>query len=170
MSSPFIVKVPDGATEIDLGPILRPLVWALKGHLSVSDGRPHTWGSNKEIEKCSLDELDDIMGWATNALRYQEQLRKVTRPTLLAFLGDKGWVDEDGRGYVYIQDYEMKKLAWDRHGDKIHLRGHEAKLNLSNVDAIVSKLAYADRKTKLEKVDEILSYESILDRIARETT
>jgi hypothetical protein len=169
--NPFVIKVPEGATEVDLGPILRPLVFALKGELSINNGRPHSWASSKNIRHSGPEDLDDIMRWVISAHIYEERIRMVTRPILLAFLADKGWVDEDGRGCSYIRDYEMKKSSWDRNGgDTIRLRGLGAALTLSTAHEIVSKLAYEDCKTKLEKVDEVLSYGSILDRIAHETS
>ena len=90
MTNPFIIKVPEGATEIDLSPILRPLVWALKEQLSINNGRPHVWGASKDIRRCDPEDLGDIMRWTTNAYLYDERLRKVTRPILLAFLEAKG--------------------------------------------------------------------------------
>jgi len=166
--NPFVIKVPAGATEIDLGPILKPLVWALKGKLSINSGLPHSWGSSTDSRQCDPESLGDIMSWTTNAYLYDKRLRKVTRPVLLAFLEAKGWVDEDGRGYVFIRDYNMKKSSWDRNGGQLHLHGHKAGLGLATAHEIVSKLAYEDRKTRLEKVDEVLSYASILDRIVHE--
>lgn len=164
--NPFIVKIPKGATEIDLGPILRPIIWAIREEIRTHDGRQH-WGSRGDKQASQIDphEIDQVMVQAIDGLRYQELARRVDRPLLIKFLEDNDWIDEDGRGYTYVRSYYRKMNSWDYRGEHLHLHEPKKPLKLHVVHDVVSQLSYQGQKTKLEMIREILSYRSILDRI-----
>jgi hypothetical protein len=167
--NPFIVKIPKGATEIDLGPILRPIMWAIREEIRTHDGRLH-WGSPREKQASQIkpQEIDVVMRQAINGLRYQELARELDRPPLIKFLEDNDWIDEDGRGYTYVRSYYAKGDSWDYKGDRLHLHSPNEPLKLHVVHDVVGTLSYQAGKTNLEMIKKILSYRTLLDRIVNE--
>jgi hypothetical protein len=163
---PFVLKIEPGTTEIDLGPILRPIIWAIREEIRTHEGRQH-WGSRNEKKAAEIepDGIDAVMQQAIDNLTYQRLLRQLTRPLLVRYLEDHGWKDEDGRGYVYVRDYYNKDRSWDYHGDKLHLHSPDKKLELSVAEDVIYRLSYDERKTKLKMVRTLLAYDNVLDRI-----
>jgi len=167
--SPFIVKIPEGATEIDLGPLLRPIIWAIREEMRTHDGRQH-FRSNNDVKasKIAPHEIDIVMRQATNGLRYQELARELKRPPLIKYLEANDWIDEDGRGYTYVRSYYKKGNAYDYRGDRLHLHNPREPLKLHVVNDVVHKLAYQASKSSLQMIRTILAFDNILDRIVNE--
>ena len=170
MENPFVVKVPQGATEVDLSPVLKPLLWALKDKLSVGSGRSHSWGSRRPTEDFSVEEMGDLFVLAQNSYRYHQLIRRLTKSTLVSYLIDEDWVDEDGRGHSFIRKWDVGRSLFDRTGGMLHLRGNGSGKTLDTHVAkeIVSKLAHASAKSKLEMIEIILARDNVLDRIVTE--
>ena len=167
--NPFVIKIPKGATEIDLGPLLRPIIWSIREEMRVHDGRQH-WGSRSEKQASQIDpnEIDALMSRAINGLKYQELLRGLKRPVLVAYLKAHEWTDEDDRGYCFVHSYYKDHPRWDYRGPRLHLHNPREGFKLYVADDVVSKLSYSEQKPKLAMLKEILSFENILDRIANE--
>lgn len=150
--SPFVIKIPEGATEIDLGPILRPLIFAIIGS-SLQDP--------KKLEKYWLKGKED--------LDYRELLPVISRQMICDYLGNNGFVDEydPRRGYTFIYEYQKKQSAWDRHGPWIRLSSPDS-FNLHTADNIIRQVTSPLDKTKLELARAIIASANILDRIVAE--
>jgi hypothetical protein len=167
--NPFVIKIPEGATEIDLGPILRPILWSIREEIRTHDGRQH-WGSRRDKQASQIEphEIDLVMFQAINGLRYQELAREMDRELLIKFLEANDWIAEDERGYTYVRSYYAEVNAWDYRGDRLHLHNPKESLKLHVVHDVVAKLSYQAQKTKLQMIKEILSHRTILDRIVNE--
>lgn len=166
--NPFVIPVPQGTTEIDLGPILKPLLWALKGKMKVGDGRKHSWGSRKSTSDFAPDEMGELLAYAQNSYEYNQLIRKLTKPTLISYLNANDWVDEDDRGYSFVRTRDKGRSLFDRTGGTLRLQGEHKKLSTYSADDIVNTLAHNDGKTKLEMIREILAHDNVLDRIVNE--
>jgi len=154
MSNPFVVKIPKGATEIDLGPILRPLIFAIKDQKLLSPEKlEEFWLSGKE------------------GLEYRRLLPTIRRQMVYDYLNNNGYVDEDQppRGYAYIPAYQLKQNSWDRRGPWLRFGGGaKSKLSLSTLDDFLRQLGYEMHKSKLELAKDIIDGANILDRIVAE--
>ena len=154
--NPFIIKIPEGATEIDLGPILRPLIFAIK-----TDELLHP----SKIEQYWLD--------GAEALNYRGLLELITRPMISDYLMNNGWVDEDQdsergpRGYTFIRDYQLKQPSWDRHGPWIRMSSPDS-FTLRTAHDIIRQMAYPMHKTHLALAKAVIANSNILDRIVHE--
>lgn len=152
-NNPFVVKVPEGATEVDLSPILRPLFFALRGH---------PLSNPADIEKFFLQEVEN--------LKYRELLSKLNGDLIVGYLQANGWVSEDDRNRLFIREYDVGKYTWDRHGPRIHVykesdySGHRTDRHGGTVE----ELAHYERLSKLDVTRRIIAHTNILDRIAIE--
>lgn len=153
-TNPFIIKVPKGATEIDLGPILRPLIFAIKGD-----------------DLLDPDELEKYWIKGKESLAYRRLLPNISRQMVYDYLSNNGWADEEDppRGYAYISDYQLKQHRWDRSGPWIRFNGGpKSKLTIPTLDDTLRQMSRAMRKTKLELAKAVIANTNVLDRIAYE--
>ena len=165
MTNPFIIKVPEGATELDLGPVLRPILWSLRNEIKSLEGSLRR--SHAKTEE--PDQVDKVMEQAINAYKYRQLLPRLTRHVLVAYLADNGWVDEDGNGWNFIRDYDVGKSFFDRRGPRIHLHDPREGLKLGVAHDAVRETRGYDDITLLDQLKKILTYENVLDRLANET-
>jgi hypothetical protein len=161
--SPFVVQIPEGATEIDLGPLLRPLVWAIREEV-----RNHGHNRSDRVSSLEPDSLDRVMVDAIDGLQYQILLRKLEREVLVAYLLDNDWIDEDGRGYSYVRSYYKNDHPWNYKGDRVRLGDPSRGLSLPMAEDALRSLAYWGRLTSLQMIQKVLSYANVLDRIVNE--
>lgn len=152
--NPFIIKVPKGATEIDLGPILRPIIFAIKDN-----------------DLLDPEEIEAYWRKGKENLSYRSLLPTISRQMVYDYLKNNGWVDEESppRGFCFIRDYQLKQHAWDRHGPWIRFSGgNERKTTIHNTNDVIRQMVSPLRKTKLELARAIIANGNILDRIANE--
>lgn len=153
-SNPFVIQILPGATEIDLGPILRPLIFAIKGERFLDPKA-----------------LEDYWFKGKEALEYQGLLPTISRQMIYDYLNNNGWVDEDAppRGYSYIRDYQLKQRSWDRSGPWLRFGGGAREsVSLHQLDDIICQMSHPFLKTKFELAREIIANANILDRIVVE--
>lgn len=166
--NPFVVQIPEGATEIDLTPILRPLIHAIREEIRAHDSRAHRIGDrDKRADELEPTKISDWFYSAADELRYQEQVRKINRETLIACLKDKDWVEVHPGSCEYVRPYYFNGNAWDYKGDRIRLTNPQHH-SLRVVHEVVRQLSYKDQVTKLEMANIVLSYDNVLDRIVKE--
>jgi hypothetical protein len=151
---PFVIKIPPGATELDLGPILRPLIFAIKGGpLLDPDKLERYWLKGKE------------------GLEYRRLLPTISRQMVGNYLNNNGWSDEDDppRGYSYIPSYQLKKRSWDRRGPWLRFGGgSKGELTLPTLNDFICQMAHQFNKSKLDMAKAIISNANVLDRIVAE--
>ena len=154
-SSPFVIKVPEGASHIDLGPILRPLIFSiLKRGLT----------DPVAIERYIKD--------GDEALAYRELLPKINSALLINYLLQHDWVQAD-KNHVcvaFVREYDAKRPTYDRYGPnvRVHLEREDANHLLHRHNDTIGDIAQHDRKSKLEVTKEIIASANILDRIVAE--
>jgi hypothetical protein len=153
--NPFIIKVPEGATELDLGPILRPLIFRiLKGGLT----------DLAKIERFVLE--------GEQALSYRELLPKINSTMLIDYLNQNGWEQTDGNHVClsFHRDYAAKKPSWDRHGPhvRVYLERQDTKYQLHRHDDAVKEIAEHERLSLYETARRIIASTNVLDRIVAE--
>jgi len=152
--NPFILKIPPGATEIDLGPILRPLIFAIRGE------------GLRDPEK-----LDDYWHKGKEDLEYRTLLATINRRMVYDYLSNNGWVDEESppRGFCFISDYQLKQNSRDRRGPWIRFSGGgRGKTTIINTDDVIRQMTSPMHKTKLELAKAIIANANVLDRIVAE--
>jgi len=157
-TNPFIIKIEPGATEIDLGPILRPLIFAIK--------------NNGLLDP---DELEKYWRGGQEGLAYRTLLPLISRSMVCDYLKNTGWVDEDQdsdggpRGYTFIRDYQLKQHSWDRSGPWIRMGSPSEELSVRRANDVIEQIAHADYdKTKIDVAKAIIANSNILDRIVNE--
>jgi hypothetical protein len=151
--NPLVIKIPPGATEIDLRPVLEPIILALMPRIHVN---AH---SSREPRP------EDIPGFVKSAaerLEYEKLLPFLKRQVLKDYLEANGWKPESaGYDSVYI-----------RHGDRVNLMASDDVFDKSThyPDESVRQVQYGTvgwyRKTKLFVIKKILASRSILDQLA----
>lgn len=166
--NPFVVPIPKGATELDLSPILRPLIHAIRGEIRAHDNRAHRiTDRDKRADELPPNQISDWFYAAADELRYQEQLRKITREVLIACLHDKDWVETHDGSCEFVRPYYFNADAWHYKGDRVRLTAPQYH-SLRVVDEVVRKLCYYEKVDKLEMSNIVLSYNNVLDRIVNE--
>jgi len=161
MSNPFIIKIPEGATEIDLGPILRPLIYALADGIIGHKDAVRSGGD-------SLDGIDRFAEDAINDLHLRYLVQKITRPILISFLKQDGWAPEDDRESRFWREYDIKRRSWDRYGPSIY-SGFDNNWGISYAMDAVRGLSNHHRLIPpVEMAQKILDSVNVLDRIVHE--
>ena len=153
--NPFVIKVPEGATHIDLGPVLRPLIFSILKR-GLTD--PST--------------IERYIKEGNEALAYRELLPKIHSALLINYLLQNDWVQTD-KNHVclcFIREYDAKRPSYDRFGPnvRVHLEREDAKHLLHRHDETISSIAAYDQKTKLETAKRIIASANVLDRIVAE--
>jgi len=67
--NPFVIKVQPGTTEVDLGPILRPIIF---------------WVQRKSGNQADPDRVDNLMADLVDELDYQRRLQMTSTTLLLS--------------------------------------------------------------------------------------
>lgn len=150
--NPFVVKIPKGATEIDLGPILRPIIFKLL---------------KDRLTDPSL--VDDYMAEADQRLAYRLLIEKISRPMVIDYLKSNGWEPEDDREFCFRKDWDMRRLAWDRSGPRVWTSDGRG-WNLHKLDEAIKAIGrdIDYRAPLLNTAKAILAHANVLDQIAQE--
>lgn len=166
--NPFVVQVPEGATEIDLSPILRPLIHAIREEIRHHDSRAHSIiDRDKKADELPPGYISSWFYGAAEELRYQEQIRKVKHEAMVAYLEDTGWLEKHPGSFHWVRPEYFNKKPWEYEGPHVRLCAPQY-LNLRLVNEVVQQMRYREGTSKLEMVNIILSYDNVLDRIAKE--
>ena len=146
---PLVIKIPKGVTEIDLRPILEPIVLALMGDIQVN-----AHSSRQPMPA-------DVGPFIQNAIdqhAYRLLLPTIDHGTFKAYLDANDWKSEHN-GTRYIK--------W---GDYVHLMASEYVFNTGfhYRDEAVRRINTTDfyGKPKLEVARLIKAYHPVLDQLA----
>ncbi|MGD9726479.1 MAG: hypothetical protein AB7L09_02955 [Nitrospira sp.] len=164
--NPFIIPVPEGVTEIDLSSLMLPLIHAIRAEIVRHEHTAHRWGSDDRTTHLEPDCINEWFYQAQIELRFEETLRRMTRPSLVACLEDNGWKELFPGSGEFMQDYHTEAFSYN--GPRI-LLGTPDRYNLHNVRDAVMRLSATQGISRLDAAELAASYESVLDRIAQET-
>lgn len=149
----FIIKIPTGATEIDLRPVLEPIILALM---------PKIYVNSHYSREPRPEDIPEFVKNSVERLEYEKLLPLLTRKVAKAYLEAQGWKPEfTGHDSVYI-----------RYGDRAHLMSNDATFDRSHgyADELVREVQRGTigwyLKSKLYVLKKILASQSLLDQLA----
>ena len=144
-----MIKVPPGVTEIDLRPVLAPIVIGIIEHTRIRDGHP-----GASYKTPSTTDVQEWLDGAATQLYATKLAELVTRDDLVTALERRGWEREDK-----THDHRWHKF---RHS-YVTL---PSELSLTNKTDIVHRVAHADCVKDIPALlREILGCRTILDEI-----
>lgn len=164
--NPFIINVPKGASHIDLGPILRPLIWAIRSEIIRHESRQHR-GNRDSARLLDPKVLGEFLEENARGLRYRELLPRINRQMLIDYLMATEWVPEDDTKLGFIRDYDVKRSSWDRLGPRIWVPANDRDSDYAR-DETIRYISCYERISKLEAARRIIAQTNILDRLAAE--
>lgn len=153
--NPLVIKIPPGATELDLRPVLEPIILALMPKIRE--------GSHTSREPRPED-IPGFLKAAAERLEYERLLPFLKRQVLKDYLEAEGWKPEsEGYDSVYV-----------RYGDRVNLMAGDDVFDRSPyyADEAVRQVQYGTvgwyRKPKVFVIKKILASRSILDQLVSE--
>jgi hypothetical protein len=148
----LVIKIPPGTTEIDLRPVLEPIILALMPKVPVN---------SSSVREPRPEDIAGFVKAAAERLEYERLLPLLKRQVLKDFLESKGWMPETAHyDSVYV-----------RHGDRVNLMAGDEIFNGSPryPDEAVRQVQHGTvgwyRKSRLFVIKKILAFRSVLDQI-----
>ena len=152
--NPLVIKIPPGATEIDLRPILEPIIMGL-----MRDIKTGPWA--QDIRSPRPTDVSRFVERAIENHAYLTLLPKLNRRIVKSFVEANGWKPEtEGYDSVYV-----------RYGDRVHLMADDATFDKSQCYAdqaihdIRSGMNEFYKKSDLYVLRKVLASQSILDQL-----
>lgn len=151
---PLVIKIPEGATEINLRPILEPIIMALMRNIKTGP-----WA--QDVREPIPSDVEKFVKRAFSNHAYLLLLPKLTRRIVKGFIEANGWKPETpGYDSVYV-----------RYGDRIHLMANDETFDKSQTYAdraihdIRNGMNEFFRKSDLYVLRRVLASQSVLDQM-----
>jgi len=153
---PFVIKIPKGATEIDLRPLLGPIILALMPHISTdkNSSRPPV-----------PSDIDGFIQAATDARNYRALIESLDRQHFKTYLEANGWK----------KDYGDHDSVYVRYSDRVNLMANDSVFNQGHHyrDEAVRQIQHGTvgwyLKSRLYVARQIAASRSVLDQLAAAT-
>lgn len=154
--NPFVLKSEHGM-EIDLSPVLMPLLHAIREEIRDHEQRCHVGNGPEKATVLQPEDMYAFMVKAIDGVDYDRALAVITRAAIVQYLVEKGYKPCDKSGYSY-RVYDGDGRVWVYAEDK--------EMNYISKHDAISRLARTESRPRLAVAQEVVSMINVLDQMA----